>query len=1127
MSRVLPHLPVALMLLTSGTSAQNVTVDGTVNATWTSPNIVSPAQDALVHAGDTLTVTISGQVDTNQEQQSRRKCDLWVFCHDENYTIHHFVTAGDVGIVLQVRPKGGGDAIDTAIGLASPVTLRVRPRVEIFEDAYELVALLQGAGSTLDPRRNAGSFNVRIELDSTERARFFSKWLNEVKPNADRAIDPKVITERLAGSALVATALRQYAAAKFPVPNVANNSSHEKLLRRAISLAPDDAENTLALARYFRAVGLDVDADAQLAGIVAKLENKADARSRRQLGDAYMTRMAAALATGGGVNPAASQNALAFADRAVRAYSLAQRPDLVSSAQFARGRLLRGLRTRASLEAASKAFREALAGAPDIMRADDVVQSNDGKSIRGIKWTATYALSPVARAPEVGDPRLRDRRPLAWDARKQRLLVIADSGLEWQSLKFDSPEVAPAISLGQMLVANGAILRIKDRNADYVSQNQVMTAVPVGGTNVTTCPPVSIGTPISDASISPDGNSIAIICSGTLRVFYRDISSFTQILEKKVGGSATNVLTAAGPALCGTVLISYSPFARPPVTTFTLARGASEFVLDQLPFDRATSDMITFVEDRVLIGAQNMVRAFRCADGKLDDVIKLSPRASPSADLARPNAIVMRWITARDLAVTRFNSRSVDVITWPTKTVRHFSFSAALSALDLGAAAYMPMPAETPDDPPRALRLIRSAEVRAWPDPGQNAPTNAEFPGIEPAVLTDDGQHLLVQRLGAPIWVAGTASDERGSEGMPRDMALDTLPSGAGWLAAELTSRGMVEGVNIVTPDGRRVAMPLPVPPQPLLDDTLAVLKQFSASIRGSPAVELPGFFPSSGLSNVIDDPTLLSPAYMTQQGPIGAPGRIPSLSAAQGAATSALCLTIRGKVSTNAEPLPFPPQLQLADAMYMLDQSPTGISWKAVPPPPASLLPNPSQKSFCGSLDIVRGTIPVVTSMTYPTSGARLLMWTPGGWLATDIKVAPSGGWAVADGSLLLLLPDQAPPGKFTLVRLKSNGTSAPACGQCTALPLLDAFSNVFPPNDGKALNIKESFARQKWAVGMLLVDATGQFVARPDENEMVVISLSEGKVVRRAPLGRPLVLTEHVLALGQGDSRVAFYEY
>jgi hypothetical protein len=60
-----------------------------------------------------------------------------------------------------------------------------------------------------------------------------------------------------------------------------------------------------------------------------------------------------------------------------------------------------------------------------------------------------------------------------------------------------------------------------------------------------------------------------------------------------------------------------------------------------------------------------------------------------------------------------------------------------------------------------------------------------------------------------------------------------------------------------------------------------------------------------------------------------------------------------------------------------------------------------------------------------------------------------------------------------------------------------------------------------------MMLMDEKGRVLALPADDETVVLSLVDGRVLKRVPLGRPLTLSEHQLTISSDGKRTAFYSY
>src|SRR5258705_6046624 len=97
------------------------------------PERVSPAQDAIVHAGDTLPVAVSGKIDINQDTRHESHCDLGLFCHPEDIPVHNFMTPAQAPVRFEVRPVGGGPAVENTIVGTAPAVLELPTSDTAFE----------------------------------------------------------------------------------------------------------------------------------------------------------------------------------------------------------------------------------------------------------------------------------------------------------------------------------------------------------------------------------------------------------------------------------------------------------------------------------------------------------------------------------------------------------------------------------------------------------------------------------------------------------------------------------------------------------------------------------------------------------------------------------------------------------------------------------------------------------------------------------------------------------------------------------------------------------------------------------------------------------------------------------
>jgi hypothetical protein len=1135
-----------LCAFSSSALSDDLVVKGNVDASWGGQTLVSPAQDAIVHAGDSVTVTLTGKIDINQDTQHSTHCDAWVFCHDESTPIHNFRTPDQVPVRFEVRQVGGGPVVASAVVGASPKVLAIPISDAVFETAYEIVALLEGTGTYIVPGRSGGSYNVVLDIEASGRAGYFQQWLNQVHPSATRATGPLAIADdvRTKGN-VVAAALRQYASGSYPVPNAANSDSHGILVKKAVEIAPGDVENTLALARYLRAIGLDAQADAELAKAVATLENLTDPHSRRQLGDAYMSRMSAALSKGGGIDRSSSQAALSFADNAIKAYGQAERPDLVSSAEFTRGRLLRGMRTPESLLAATDAFKLALAEVADVVGANSVLQSSDGGKTFAVRIADTVSLSSITDGRRPIDPALTDQQPIAWDPVRQQLLVWGNGGLTWLSQRLDSPMAAPAVSPGFLQVGNGAILRMKDgQSVDYFSSDQIATPLPVAGPNAFSCtaPAPFVGSGIYGMTLSRDGAVAAVICNNTLRVFVNSAGGISQVAEKTQPASVppNSVFAVAGPATCGTVVVSL-PTQGKANAVLTLLRGGREIKLTEVPVGSPlfmSVDRVNFAADDVLVArSSNEIAKFHCSDGGSDGAIALPPVSDAMFGRVFP-MMYLRWLNTDQLAVVRTWARSVDVINWSTQKSTHFDPHADISSLDLQTQLLLP-PA-TGLNSPRLLTPHRKSEITEHPSAAARAVVKLDVPGgWESIFATPDSSHLLVQRPGSPTWIAENKVDPKISEGATDEVALDTFGLGSGWIAAKVDDTSHVLALRTTDASGAEVPVPLPAVPSTYYPTVISALQSTYDSWQKIPgAPEFPGMFQNKDLPTVIANQGLLSVAYHVQASGFTAtsifsspfsPSTLPPLSSSKGRSAVTLCATPVARTAPSAPTLLIPGFLP--DQLFLGTEAAGALTFKAIPDPTfPPLPPGVIRPMLCAFEQLVRGTSPTLVYLTFFPSGPKLQILMPGGWLSSNISQAPAAGWSTPSGDIFLLLPDAAPPGqaaaKFSLVRVDSTGTSVSACDKCAGLPLLDEFRSITPSSTA-VLNPSQMRSVAGGPVSMMLMDEKGRVLALPADDETVVLSLVDGRVLKRVPLGRPLTLSEHQLTISSDGKRTAFYSY
>ena len=1170
----------ALLSLATASQAADLAVTGSVQATWRASQKVSVAADAVLRAGHAVTVTVSGSVDINQEQRSQRHCGfLGLSCKTEYWTEHHFVGPQNVAVAVQIRRVGSSTPVDQAVVGTSPAVLRVPIGSNSdFVAEYELVAILNGAGSSIDPNRSAGAYQVRLEIDAGARAGAYAGWLAAPGTQLDVALGPTALDEAFKqGHAQdIGTVLRNFAKTAYPVPGpTTNRASHEKLVRKAVEIAPGDPANGLALADYFRAVGLYALADEQIKKVLSDLEAKSDPQSRRQLGNAYSGLAATTLAKSGGMDSGSAQEASALLTKAFVAYRDSGRRDLMASALINRARVLRGIRSREALATAASLFQDAYELTPLIVKGRAVGTGIDGKSPLGIDWQIGFTISPLD-GQVVAAPRVDDEMMMAWDATRRRLLSKHGGTLQWRLADGGTATEPAPLGRGMMFkAANAAILaQPAPGEVIYASPSGVLSPISFGTS--ATCPPLPPppplpgvppappqGPPVVPISLGPDGDIAATACGDTMSIYQLAGDSLKPIQQRKLPNPFVfqGMVIEAGPSACGVFM------ALPPMQLGTAPAPPSLIKPDgstvQLklpaasppppppgppvpglpppafgPFPAPTSETwpiaAAFTGDgKVLVTRVGKpVLAFDCSDGSLTDTIALPAVAAgqPANRLIPLPAI--RRLDGNSFAVIEMGVRIV-LLDWPSKAVRSYPFPP--SELVLQALPDMLLPPAAAGAPPRYIRYQRAMTVRRSAAEDATIAGSFALPGgLSPVKVLSGGNYLLDEEaFVGPRLVnlkTGTAVDV---PAVARRLAFP-VDDADGWAVLRFgpppsslapVELGPVEAIEVFKGGTNAVNAAPPPVSAAARARVVEALKKYVTDVwpKLPPAAKVPDWggplFPPGQFEKLIANPDRIRFRYSASG------SRLMPLSPAASGAAHVICATPSG-IDDAGNERPFDGfTVPVAAEATLVTYAKGQPVFTALPP-----VPN------CPILSVADGQTPTAffIEQSPPFGGPQkfTLKWFRGGkWVVGyDGPTSPFSiaAWTTSDGSLLLLMPVGAPgqpSPTFALKRLSPAGGMVDACPACGSLKLIDSLKTL-RNTDAEAPNSWDDLALlMAGPLATLRVDATGQIIAYPDKDETVIRSSSTGTELLRAKLGAPAMLTADSVALSRGDGRLEVY--
>lgn len=1146
---------IAALLAPGLAAAQSIPVNGTVAAQWTAPQPVSPSADLVLRPGHAVTVTLSGQVDLNQEQRSRRECSWFgLSCERVYWTEHNWRGPEAAPVRFQIRLAGTSTVIADELAKAAPVTLAV-PTGADYATRYELVALLDGAGSSIDPGRSAGTYTVRVAVDAQARANGFTAWLNSARPTAGKATSADILDAALVTGygARAARSLRAYAASQFPLTQADARDSHGALLRKAAEIAPEDADNSLALANYFRALGLTTQADAELNKAISQLETKTDPRSRVALGRAYAARADAVLAEGGGVQTMSVLEANAYLAKAIAAFTDGGRRDLLADALVRRGRLLRGLRTQDSLAEAIASFKSALDLTPEMVRARLALESPDGKTLKLFDWTEGYAPQPLGGEPDQA-AWIADAMAVRWDAGTGKMLETTATGTyQWRAMTPGAaPEPASLIprDVATIEVSNGSVLSITPTGrASYASRRGLVSYLPFGASEV--CSPVSpFSYPFTLGSVGRDDDFVATYCNTTLHLFRIDAGSgvpsktASVVLAPPGGPMFMDLAVVAGPAGCGAaVSMRRSPTTGgAPVKSVTLVRADGSRIDLAIPamlpgiFD-SSLPVTAFTRDGRVLVLQSFapIAAFRCSDGAAVPAI-----ATPGQTLVAPPqggnmpfaSLDARWLDSDHLAVSSISSRQLFTIDTQTNSLQTFTTTAP--DLTSSPETFLPpfpfsfnnivIPPMSGSTAVRAIQVLRKAEIRELARPvGNPGPTvflrGETFAGDS---LLGGGHHLLAQ-FGIVDLRDGTSFSPganvrigviNGEDGWSATK-LETIPVPASPSAQEMPGSRpppyiRVTGIETYRGKVRQSSTPLPDLDSSERAAIVTALKQIVSTMPSPPPPDRPFGMPASQYKSIIEEPDRLSAQYM-----VGITVRSLASSGAGGALL--MCPSLFGKTTAG-------------DVLLIRIQPPQGT----LRPLMVNFVNGAPVFTRIPQLDCISN---VIVDGAKPAFVARLpedpqrqtlrLKWTRGGTVVDGGVMPGKGviaqGASLDDGSLLLLLTNApANNANHTLIRLLPGGGQAQVCTACSSIA-------VWAAAEALSQKLRDTTAGRGQAGipsfntdGIVKVDATGKVLARPDDDETVIESLVTGRELLRLRLGRVLVLREDLAIVDTGEAKL-----
>ena len=281
------------------------------------------------------------------------------------------------------------------------------------------------------------------------------------------------------------------------------------------------------------------------------------------------------------------------------------------------------------------------------------------------------------------------------------------------------------------------------------------------------------------------------------------------------------------------------------------------------------------------------------------------------------------------------------------------------------------------------------------------------------------------------------------------------------------------------------------------------------------PGIPPPPFLPPEEFAAVVADPSRMEQIYSL--------GLVISPLASSGAAGAhLLCPMIYARApSGDMKPLP-----DFFLAITAQIPPPLLVTYRGGRP---TFTPVADKRS-CDGLVVIDGPVPIVLADEGNGQQHRLRWLRNGAWVDAGLKSGdgvPAMGSVMPDGSVLLLMTN-APgaPANHTLLRLPPGGGQQNACAHCASLPLMDAAKALWQRSqDDPTARTDTPFAPMD-PQKVIMVDAAGRLLVRPDGDETVIESLHTGAELLRVRLSGPLVLRPSLVVLDSGDAKLQVHQ-
>lgn len=1127
----------ACLALTAAPAFANIGVTGNAHATWTSPQRVSPSPDAIVRAGHSIAITVTGTVDINQEPKSERKCSLFgLSCKTVNWIEHHELAPNQAPVRVEIRAEGDDAVKQTLVVDAAGGVIQIPAGDNDFRRRYEVLVILEGTGRWIDPARSAGAYTVRLDINAKTRSEKLAEWYTSARPTAEVMTGPDVLDQALlSGHARkVAEVLRTQANARFPLSQVAQRASHERLLRKALEIAPDDPANALALAAYFRGVGQNAQADNILNKVIADLESKTDAPSRRLLGEAFAARADVTLALEGGIGPSAIQTAIAYLSEAIAAFHGANRRDLLAEALVKRARLLRGTRLAVALKDSVRGFEEAYELTPEVARGRYVGASPSGAAVRALDWTEGYQLT-LLQGGQPSERVVEDGVAAIWDAAGKRFLEYRNSTtFGWRSLDLETTAPGPLLPNGIMLVSNGAVFGFTEKgSALFTTSSGSSTTVKFGASDA--CPGGKLGTiptpPAVKLSLSYQADLVATFCNDIVRLYTVAGGAPTLATEQTVSTSQGFWLPlslAAGPKNCGAAFSDIDTTGKPRLIIVRPNGSQTPIVLPD-PAALAPTAGLTIAPDGkiVVLRQREPIRVYDCKDASLLATIAVPKPSVMSAILGPGVDHVIHWIDGTTFSYADPLEPRIIVVDLKINTAVAYPIPVGMEPDEHFVLSQTLAPAAASGQPPRFVRYSRRTTVRGIGKLADATSATFRLPMV-PHIgrITEGGRYLLTDiGNGGGVLVTDLTNGQQAA--MSDVLGAVPLREEGRWAAISGAGGfGSSGQVNVYQGASLSATEPLPGLTNEQREVARVAFEAYIASLPpppappNSPPPPPPGIEPFDAAKMLADlKEQAAHPERFYLAHNVG--GRLQSLTGGSEIAAHLICSQLLTKTA-DGKVVPVMPYSSGAIPGILVTYEDGKPVFESI-----------DDAVDCGTLSVVDGASPsLLQSINEPTK--RTLRWLRNGAWVTAGEVAPQQSLIVAsslpDGSLLSLISSVPPPAgspTFALKRFPVTGGMADACATCGALNLEDAEKNLTTASPGTVISNWDGMRLQnKGALASVLVDRTGKLLIAPEDGESIIRSLETGAEVLRVKLAEPLALTRSVAIVGSVDGRLQVHE-